>query len=168
MAVAYYFSHQGDTNSNGQRGKCADLPELLHEIIVRILDIKGLVIDMSTFEDYLETIKDEEKRARMREVLEWVKKKFPKLIPRVAWNQPMFTDHGTFIIGFSMAKNHFAVSPEPAGIKRFAGEIEKSGYSCSPNLFRIQWTDTVDYSLLERIIRFTITDKAECTSFWRK
>jgi uncharacterized protein YdhG (YjbR/CyaY superfamily) len=30
----------------------------------------------------------------------------------IKWNQPMFSDHGTFIIGFSIAKEHIAVAPE--------------------------------------------------------
>lgn len=35
----------------------------------------------------------------------------------------MFTDHCTFIIGFSIAKHHLAVAPEIAGINRFSDEI---------------------------------------------
>jgi uncharacterized protein YdhG (YjbR/CyaY superfamily) len=31
----------------------------------------------------------------------------------------MFTDHGIFIIGFSVAKHHLAVSPESTGINHF-------------------------------------------------
>lgn len=35
----------------------------------------------------------------MEEVLGWVTKKFPNLKPKISWNQPILTDHGTFIIG---------------------------------------------------------------------
>ena len=38
--------------------------------------------------------------------------KFPQLKEENKWNQPMFNDHGTFIIGFSIAKGHIAVAPE--------------------------------------------------------
>ena len=31
----------------------------------------------------------------------------------------MFTDHGTFIIGFSIAKHHLAVAPERVVIQHF-------------------------------------------------
>lgn len=52
----------------------------------------------------------------------------PNLIPKIAWNQPMFTDHDTFIIGFSVAKHHLAVAPEKAGIIHFSDEIVQAGY----------------------------------------
>ena len=123
---------------------------------------------METFEKYLSTIKNEEHRSRMREVLEWIHNRFPDMQPKIAWNQPMFTDHGTFIIGFSASKQHVSVAPEPKGIEMFSSEIEKSGYSYGSNIFRIRWDEPVKYSLLEQIIRYNRTDKADCTSFWRK
>ena len=67
---------------------------------------------MSIFEDYLLCIENPDYRAILRKILQWVKETFPTLEPRVAWNQPMYTDHGTFIIGFSFAKRHFTVAPE--------------------------------------------------------
>ena len=72
------------------------------------------------------------------EEIAWVKDTFPTLTPKIAWNQPMFTDHGTFIIGFSAAKQHFSVSPEVQGMTAFCDVITKSGYSQTSNLFRIQ------------------------------
>ena len=75
---------------------------------------------MNIFTDYLASISDDQHRAKLADVLGWVSRKFPGLEPKIAWNQPMFTDHGTFIIGFSTAKLHFAISPEKAGIEKFA------------------------------------------------
>jgi uncharacterized protein YdhG (YjbR/CyaY superfamily) len=66
---------------------------------------------METFEEYIAQIVNPENQARMREVLDWVAQKFPNLAPRIAWNQPMFTDHGTFIIGFSASRHHLAAAP---------------------------------------------------------
>lgn len=123
---------------------------------------------MEVFEDYLTTIENEAHRSRMREVLTWVKNSFPTLAPKIAWNQPMFTDHGTFIIGFSAAKKHFAISPEAQSITVFSDDIAKSGYSRGSNLFRIQWDEPVDFLLLERIIQYNLEDKKDCTTFWRK
>ena len=60
----------------------------------------------------MEKIEDLTQQVRVAEVLKWVMDKFPELKPKVAWNQPMFTEHGTFIIGFSASKQHMAVSPE--------------------------------------------------------
>ncbi|MGI6162174.1 MAG: iron chaperone [Christensenellales bacterium] len=123
---------------------------------------------MKTFEGYLSHIDNVEHRARVEEVLEWVLKRFPDLTPRIAWNQPMFTHHGTFIIGFSVAKHHLAVAPERAGINRFLGEIEQAGYNHSNELVRIPWNSPVDFSLLKKIIEFNIEDKTGHSAFWRK
>jgi len=123
---------------------------------------------MKAFEEYLVNIDNPQHRERMVEILEWVTNKFPNLVTRIAWSQPMFTDHGTFIIGFSIAKNHLAVAPEVAGINRFSDEIVHAGYDHTKNLLRIKWNQTVDFSLLEKIIEFNILEKADCTTFWRK
>lgn len=80
----------------------------------------------------------------------------------------MFTDHDTYIIGFSVAKKHLAVAPEAAGINRFADEIVKAGYERTNLLMRIKWEHPIDYALLARMIEFNISDKADCSTFWRK
>ncbi|MCI8318320.1 MAG: iron chaperone [Lachnospiraceae bacterium] len=123
---------------------------------------------MEVFEPYLRTIENEAHRTQMQKVLEWIKTRFPQMEPKIAWNQPMFTEHGTFIIGFSASKQHFSVAPEQAAIKKFSAEIAASGYSQGSNIFRIRWDDEVDFSLLEQIIQYNQADKRNCTSFWRK
>jgi len=123
---------------------------------------------MEVFADYLAKMDNQQHRARMEEVLNWVAKQFPGLMPKIAWNQPMFTDHGTFIIGFSVAKHHMAVAPEIAGIHHFTGEIVQAGYDHTKQLVRIPWERPVDYTLLEKIIEYNIWDKADCSTFWRK
>ena len=123
---------------------------------------------MEVFVEYLERIDNLQHRARVEEVLAWVTKKFPNLIPKIAWNQPMFTDHGTYIIGFSVAKHHLAVAPEMAGIIHFSDEIVQAGYDHTKQLVRIQWDSPVDFILLEKMIEFNILDKADCSTFWRK
>ena len=123
---------------------------------------------MEVFADYLAHMDPPQHRARMEEVIDWVAKQFPNLSPKIAWNQPMFTDHGTFIIGFSAAKQHMAVAPERAGIIRFSDEIVQAGYEHSSELVRIPWDGPAAFSLLEEIIAFNISDKADCTTFWRK
>ena len=122
---------------------------------------------MDTFADYLAGIADLSHRARMKEILEWALGKFPNLSPRVAWSQPMLTDHGTFIIGFSVSKKNLAVALEIAGIDRFSADILQAGYDHTKGLMRIPWTSPVDYALLERVILFNILDKADCSTFWR-
>lgn len=123
---------------------------------------------MEIFKEYLALIENPQHRARTEEVINWVVATFPNLAAKFAWNQPMFTDHGTFIIGFSVAKPHLAVAPEGTGIVHFSEEIKQAGYDRGIKFFRIRWEDRVDYALLERIIRFNMADKAKCTTFWRK
>lgn len=123
---------------------------------------------METFEDFFATIENPEHRARTEEVLNWVAETFPQLERRIGWNQPMFTDHGTFIIGFSVSKKHLAAAPEEAGIARFADEIKQAGYEHTKMLVRFPWNKPVDYELLKRMIEFNMADKADCSTFWRK
>ena len=123
---------------------------------------------MEVFAEYLARIDDPQHRVRTEEILGWIMERFPNLVPKVAWNQPVFTDHGTFIIGFSAAKHHLAVAPERAVIERFSDEIMQTGYDYSKELVRIPWDSPVDYALLDRMIGFNIADKAGYSGFWRK
>lgn len=123
---------------------------------------------METFAEFIARIDNPEHQARTEEVLNWVTEKFPNLKQKIAWNQPMFTDHETFIIGFSVSKQHLAVAPEKAGIIRFSEEITQAGYDHTKELVRMKWKQEIDFSLLERMIEFNIKDKAECSTFWRK
>jgi len=123
---------------------------------------------IAAFETYLNKIEDPSQQARVREVLNWVQTAFPQLEQRFAWNQPMFTDHGTFIIGFSVAKAHMAFAPEGAAMTEFADQIAADNYNSGKKFGRIKWTQPVDYDLLKRIIAFNLADKADCTTFWRK
>lgn len=123
---------------------------------------------MNDFDAYLSAIENVPQRIRTKEVLDWVIASFRTLQPRIAWNQPMFTDHGTFIIGFSISRHHLAVSPERAAILHFSDVIKKAGFEHSQQLIRMPWERTIDYELLDRIIRYNISDKADCVSFWRK
>jgi len=123
---------------------------------------------IAEFEEYLGKIEDEAHQERVRTVLNWVQETFPQLEQRYAWNQPMFTDHGTFIIGFSVAKPHMAFAPEGPVMDEFAAQIAAAHYNPGKKFGRIKWTQDVDYDLLKQIIAFNIADKADCTTFWRK
>ena len=73
---------------------------------------------IKTLDEFLAAIPDDN-RERMVEGLVWVGLTYPELELRIAWNQPMFTHHGTYIIGFSAASKHMAITPERATIIRF-------------------------------------------------
>ena len=123
---------------------------------------------MELFTEYLAGIENLEHRARLEEVLVWVAVKYPDFGTKVAWNQPMFTDHGTFIIGFSTSKQHLLIAPEVAAINHFSEQIIQAGYDHTKGLMRIRWDRPLDYSLIGKIIDYNIMDKADCTTFWRK
>lgn len=123
---------------------------------------------MDVFSEYLARIDYPEHQARTEEVLGWITETFPKLVPVIKWNQPMFTDHGTFIIGFSVSKNRMAVNPERGGIVHFSDEIVQAGYDHTKYLVRFPWNRPIDFLLLEKMITYNIADKEDCTTFWRR
>lgn len=122
---------------------------------------------MKDFQLYLDQISEQDKRQRMEGILNEIKKTFPQLKEEIKWNQPVFTDHGTFIIGFSIAKAHIAVAPEAVVINLFEKEIEEAGYSYTKELFRIKWTDKVDFDLLRKLVNYNIENKKDMIKFWR-
>ena len=122
---------------------------------------------MTEFNDFLQSLDNDKQTATMKAIFNWISETFPELETTVKWNQPMYTHHGTFIIAFSKSKQHFSVAPEAKGMAEFTEQIEAAGYSQTNNLFRIKWTQDVNYALLKSIIQFNIEDKADCTTFWR-
>ncbi len=122
---------------------------------------------MNDFQMFLNNIDDPDKKERMEGILNDIKKTFPQLKEEIKWNQPMFTDHGTFIIGFSIAKAHIAVAPEAVVISLFEKEIEEAGYSHTQELFRIKWTDQVNFDLLHKLVAYNIENKKDMIKFWR-
>ena len=123
---------------------------------------------METFKEYLATVNTTEHKERMSTILDWVLKTYPQLEGKIAYNQPMFTDHGTFIISFSLANKHIAVAPERQGILALSELIHESGYEHSKMLIRIPWDKAVDYEMLSKIIEYNMMDKKGVTTFWRK
>ncbi len=123
---------------------------------------------METFTSFLNEIVNPQQKSRVEAVFAWLFDQFPNLVPKIAWNQPMFTDHGTFIIGFSISKHHLAVAPEGVVIAHFSDRIKQAGYEHTKELIRIPWEKPVDFSLLEEIIQYNIKDKKDCITFWRK
>ena len=122
---------------------------------------------ISTLDEYLETIPDDDNRERMVDVLVWVGLTYPELELRVAWNQPMFTHHGTYIIGFSAASKHMTMAPERATMIRFEQVMRERGTDFSTMLARQPWNRPFDYELLDAFIQHQLAEKQDITSFWR-
>lgn len=122
---------------------------------------------IKTLDGYLETIPDDDYRAHMADVLVWVGLTFPELELRIAWNQPMFTHHGTYIVGFSAASRHMAMAPERATMIRFEPVMRERGTDFGNMFARRPWNKPFDYELLDAFIQHQLAEKQDVTSFWR-
>ena len=122
---------------------------------------------ISPLDEYLATIPNDNNRARMVEVLDWVAQRYPELELRIAWNQPMFTHHRTYIIGFSAASKHMAMAPERATMIRFEPVMRERGTDFGKMFARQPWNKPFDYELLDAFIQHQIAAKQDVTSFWR-
>lgn len=123
---------------------------------------------MENFEPFILEVPDLEKQEKLRSIYIWMDKTYPNLGKRIAWNQPMFIDHDTFIIAYSASKKHISVAPELPFLEMFKDEIDQAGYERSKALFKIKWETPIDFDLLKKIIDYTLVDKKDCTTFWKK
>lgn len=122
---------------------------------------------METFKEFLSKIENEENRNKLASILDFIQNRFSQLKQEIKWNQPMFIDHGTFIIAFSVSKEHIAISPEGKTLEIFEEEIKEAGYKATKMIFRIKWKDKVDFDLIEKLVAYNIEDKKDMKKFWR-
>lgn len=122
---------------------------------------------MTTLDEFLATIPNDDNRERMVDVLVWVGLTYPELELRIAWNQPMFTHHGTYIIGLSAASKHMAVAPERAAMIRFEPVMCELGTDFGKMFARQPWDKPSDYEILDAFIQHQLTEKQDIASFWR-
>ncbi|KRO28302.1 hypothetical protein DY78_GL002541 [Lactiplantibacillus fabifermentans DSM 21115] len=127
----------------------------------------NLLPKLTDFTAFTDAMPDAAQRDQFVTVLNWVTTTFPQLTPRFAWNQPMFTDHGTFIIGFSVAKAHFNVALEAAPLDYFREQITAGGDHTTKMLWQINYDGPINYDLLTTAIKYNLTTKKDVTSFWR-
>ncbi len=99
--------------------------------------------------------------------LEKIEDQFPDLQREVKWSTPLYSHHGTFIIGVKPARKHFSINPESEGIDVFSDKIKKAGYTHEKMTYKIKYSDEVDYGLLKEIIEYNIEDKKNAVKFWR-
>ncbi len=122
---------------------------------------------MEKLAEFTTTLSNQAQIERIEAISAWIHRKFPQLKLEIKWKQPMWLDHGTFIIAFSVSKNHISVSPEQKGIALFKDDLINSGYVTSKMLFQIQNEQDVPYELLSKMIEYNMIDKANCHTFWR-
>jgi hypothetical protein len=123
---------------------------------------------MDEFKEFYDKIENPKHVERMKEVSDWVSEHYPQLETKVAWNQPMFTDHGTFIIAFGYHNKYMTVAPEKVVVEMFSDEIKSAGFEHTKMLIKFPWDRPVNYKLLAKMIEYNIEDKKEWTLFWRK
>ncbi|QWC00736.1 DUF1801 domain-containing protein [Mycoplasmatota bacterium] len=123
---------------------------------------------MQVFKDFIQTIENKDHQEKFKELLTWVSQAYPQLEPVIKWNQPMFTHHGTYIIGFSVSKTHIAVAPEQKTMLMFKDDIIRSGYGYGKMIVRFPWDQAIDYDLIKKFIEYNFQDKKDTNLFWRK
>ncbi|MGQ7457727.1 iron chaperone [Streptococcus suis] len=86
---------------------------------------------------FLSNFKNPILKFKLETIFEQIQKEFPNLTVELKWNQPMFIMNGTFIIGFSVAKNHISIAPEAVTMAIFTNDIKAANYEATNNLFKI-------------------------------
>lgn len=102
----------------------------------------------------------------MRELLGWMVENHTELETRIAWNQPMFTHHGTFIVGFSASKAHVSGAVEDVVLERMRADFTAAGYKCLKRTVNFPLSKPLPFDLLNRAIAEQIELKKDVTSFW--
>lgn len=123
---------------------------------------------MEQIHEYIQRIDDPDNRLIFGDFINWLMTNFPELKPEYKWNQPMFTHHGTFIIGFSVATKHFTVAPEMRTFEHFLPQIKDLKLKHGKKTFQLQFGQDIPYDLLRALINYTLADKQNVTSFWDK
>ena len=86
---------------------------------------------------FLSNFKNPILKFKLEPIFEQIQKEFQNLTVELKWNQPMFIMNGTFIIGFSVAKNHISITPEAVTMAIFTNDIKAANYEATNNLFKI-------------------------------
>lgn len=123
---------------------------------------------MHKFDPFFKKIDDVTHLGKVQKLFEWIEATFPQLEREFKWNTPMYSDHGTFILGISTAKAHISIAPENQTMDLFKERIEAAGYAQTAGLFKVKWNQDFDYDLLKEMIAYNIEDKKNVDTFWRK
>ncbi len=123
---------------------------------------------MHKFEPFFNKLTNINHLGKIQDLFEWIETNFPELEREYKWNTPMYSDHGTFILGVSTAKAHISIAPENQTMAHFKDKIAEAGYVQTAGLFKVKWDQEIDYELLKEMIEYNIEDKKEVTTFWRK
>lgn len=160
LLAIWRFAAPDTVRLRGQRSRIRTKPEHVPT------GMEQHMAKYANVEEYLGSIADERHRAEFKELLDWVHATWPQLVCEVKWNQPMFMDHGTFIIGFTALTNHVTVGSEPRAFEHAMPLIEQQHLKRGKKTFQIPYERSDAWEVLEQIIEFTIADKHDVQTFW--
>ena len=112
------------------------------------------MIDNKIWNKYVNSIKniDPILKDKIVSIFEFIEEKFPELVLEIKWNEPMFLFNNSFIIAFSVWKNHVSISPEKYAIDIYQEKLLSFNYEVTSNLFKIKKDQEVNFDLLLEII----------------
>ena len=127
------------------------------------------MIDNKIWNKYVNSIKniDPILKDKIVSIFEFIEEKFPELVLEIKWNEPMFLFNNSFIIAFSVWKNHVSIAPEKYAIDIYQEKLLSFNYEVTSNLFKIKKDQKVNFDLLFEIINFKIKDKSNSKTFWK-
>ena len=115
---------------------------------------------------YSKSINDDMIALKTDELFKWIEKTYPLLKLEFKWNQPMFTMNGTYIIGFSLNKNHLTVGLEAQIMNDLRDKITDKGFKTGKMTIQFHFSKEYDYELIEEIIEYVIKKKENVETFW--
>jgi uncharacterized protein YdhG (YjbR/CyaY superfamily) len=112
----------------------------------------------SNFEDFLAPL-DPIKRETIREIVDVLTAKYPKMELVIAWNQPMLKYQGVYVFGVSVSKNHITIAPFNAEIiDDFRPRL--TDYTVNKKTIRVP----VDWKVDKKLLRDMITAQVKSLS----
>lgn len=128
------------------------------------------MINSKIWNKYVNSIKniDPILKDKIVSIFEFMEEKFPELVLEIKWNESIFSFNNSFIIAFSVWKNHISISPEKYFIDIYTKKLLSLNYEVTLNLFKIKKDQEVDFDLLFEIINFKIKDKSNSKTFFKK
>lgn len=127
------------------------------------------MIDSKIWNKYVNSIKNIDLilKDKMVSIFQFMEEKFPELVLEIKLNEPMFSFNNSFIIAFSVWKNHISISPEKYAIDIYKEKLLSFNYEAAANLFKIKKDQEVNFNLLFEIINFKIKDKSNSKTFFK-
>jgi uncharacterized protein YdhG (YjbR/CyaY superfamily) len=94
---------------------------------------------------------------KVKQILNVIRKKYPKLDFVIAWNQPMLKHDNKYIFGVSTAKNHILIAPFNAKVFKQVSQ-DFADYRVNKKTIALPNDWKVDSKLLHKIIALAIKE----------